>query len=207
VIGNDLVVKGEIRSLGRVEVHGFVEGKVSCDHLLIHPGGRVLGTIETGNADINGTMQGRARVRNTIAIGSTGKVSGDVRYGNITLSDGGELLGDLRNIPPELEGDFQIVVRKGRSVALTTADITAFDPDNAASELNFRVASPSQGHIARAASPAVAIDSFTQAELEAGGILFVHDGASGGDGSFDVRVFDGSGADSGAARTVTVAVV
>lgn len=207
VIGNDLIVKGDLRSAGRVEVHGYVEGKVSCEHLLVHPGGRVHGTVDVGSAEVNGTVQGRARVRNTIAIGSTGKVAGDVRYGRIAMVDGGELMADLRNVPPELTGDFHVVVRRGKSVALTTADIHAVDPDNSADELTYRISAPSQGHVARAAFPAMAIDSFTQAELAAGKILFVHDGTTAGGGGFKVQVVDRSGAESGPAQAVTVAVV
>lgn len=207
VIGADLIVRGEIRSKGSVEVHGYVEGKVNCEHLLIHPSGRVNGTVDAGNVEVNGTMEGRARVRNTIAIGSTGKVNGDVRYGSLAMVAGGELVADVRNIPPELAGDFHIVVRRGRSVALTTADIHAHDPDNTADELTYRVSAPSQGIIARSSAQASSIDSFTQAELESGRILFVHDGSSTGGGSFDVRVLDKSGADSGPPRKVTVAVV
>lgn len=207
VIGTDLVVKGDLRSNGRIEVHGYVEGKVTCDHLLIHPGGRVLGTIDAGNADVHGSFQGRARVRNVISIGSTGKVSGDVRYGGIALTDGGELSADVRNVPPELSGDFHVVVRRGRSVALTPADITAFDPDNTAEELTYRVTALSQGHIARVAATATAIDSFTQAELQTGEIVFVHDGTTAGSGGFDVRVVDRSGGESGPPQKVTVAVI
>lgn len=207
VIGNDLVVKGDLRSSGRIEVHGLVEGKVSCEHLTVHPSGRVLGTIEVGSADVSGTLQGRARIRNTIAIGSTGKVAGDVRYGRIAMVEGAELMADVRNIPPELGGDFHIVVRRGRTVTLTRADIDAVDPDNTADELTYRVTAPSQGHIARSAFPTMAIDNFTQAELAAGRIVFVHNGNGTGNGSFDVTVTDASGNASGAPTTVTVAVV
>lgn len=207
VIGQDLSVKGEIRSSGRVEVHGYVEGKVNCEHLLVHPSGRVFGTIDVGSAEINGTIQGRTRVRQVIAIGSSGKVSGDVRYGKITLTSGGELLADLRNVPPELSGDFHVVVRKGRTVALTTADIHAFDPDDKADHLSYTVGAPTNGHVSRAGTASTPIDTFTQAELEAGKILFVHDGSGSSDGSFEVTVSDRSGASSGAPRKVIVSVV
>lgn len=207
IIGSDLRVKGDVRSKGSIEVHGLVEGTVTCEHLVVHSGGRVHGIIEAGSAEVAGVLEGRTKVRNVISIGRTGKVSGDVRYGTIALADGGELVADVRNVPPELGGDFHVVVRRGRAVVLTTADIHAFDPDNTAEELTYNVSSVEQGHVALASTPGRAVASFTQADLAAGKVMFVHDGSSGGGTSFGVEVVDRAGATSGGAQKVTVAVV
>lgn len=206
VIGEDLVIQGEIKGGAQVEVRGRVDGKIDVAHVVIQPGGRVNGTVLAENADVTGTLNGSARVKNLISIGSTGTVQGDVRYGRIALAQGGELSADVRNVPPEVTGDFEIAVRRGRSVPISTADVSAFDPDDTASQLTFSVGNPAGGFIARASAPAAAIDTFTQAELAAGGILFVHDGSSAS-GSFDVVVSDRAGAASGAPRAVKVAVI
>lgn len=207
VIGEDLVVEGEIRGGAQVEVRGRVEGKIDAAHVLIHPGGRVNGTVVADNADISGALHGTARVKNLIAIGDTGSVHGDVRYGRLALAAGGELSADVRNVPPELAGDFQVVVRRGRSVPITTEDINAVDPDDSATQLRFSVTNPVNGFVTRAAAPRTPVEHFTQAELSAGGVLFLHDGATGANASFDVVVNDHTGAASGAPRTVQVAVV
>lgn len=208
LIGRDLVLHGEIRNGGEVEVLGTVVGAVSAERVIIHPGGRVSGQLNAGSADVHGHLKGRIRVRNLINIGADGVVEGDVRYGQLALAPGGDLAARVRNVPPELGGDFEVIVRRGRAVRLTASDLTASDPDDAADTLTYHVSSPEHGFVAMAASPAEAISAFTQADIHAGRVLFVHDGASGqAAAGFDVVVADGAGGTSGAPRRVAVVVV
>ncbi len=52
----------------------------------------------------------------------------------------------------------------------------------------------------------MSVINFTQADIEAGRVLFVHDGGDSTSANFDVLVADDSGATSGRAQTVTVHV-
>lgn len=207
VIGADLELTGEVRGGSTIEIHGLVQGTVQAEHVIIQPGGRLLGILKAGSADVNGLLLGNVAVRQLLSIGSTGIVRGDVRYGQIAMASGGELIAEMRNIPPEIAGDFEIVVRRGRTVALTVSDISAFDPDDGAGDLTFTVARPRSGFVARAVAPRQAIERFTQAELLTGAILFAHDGNGEATASFDVVVTDKSGASSGSPRSVRVTVV
>ncbi len=207
MIGEDLVIKGEIRNGGTIEIRGLVEGKVSAERVVIHAGARLLGILTAENAEVHGLMQGNVSVRKLLAIGSSGAVRGDVRYGQITMAAGGELSAELRNVPPQIEGDFQVVVRRGKSVTITSADISAYDPDDAAGDLKFNVSGPVGGFLAKAAAPRASIEHFTQAELLAGTILFVHDGNGSEKAGFEVTVTDKAGSSSGRPSAVQVAVV
>lgn len=200
-------MQGEIRCKTAVEVHGYVEGTIAAAHVLIQAGGRVFGTVKADNADVHGTLQGGATVRQLMNIGSTGSVRGDIKYGRLALAEGGDLSADVRNVPPEVSGDFELAVRRGRTVTITTADLSAFDPDDTAQTLTYIVSQPVNGFVARASAPAAAIDRFTQGELQAGEISFAHDGNAAATASFNVVVVDKAGASSGSARTVRVAVV
>lgn len=203
IIGPDLVVKGDIKNGGVIEVHGYVEGSIAADHLIVHDGGRVFGTVRANAADVSGKVQGTVAVRNLINIGPTGTVAGDVRYGKLALATGGNLDASVRNVPPELAGDFEIAVRRGRSVVITPVDLTAIDPDNTASELTYQVSNARGGELRLSASAAT---SFTDSDIRAGTVSFAHDAVSDR-ASFDVQVIDRSGASSGAPSTVTVVVL
>lgn len=203
IIGPDLIVKGDIKNGGVVEVRGYIEGSVAADHLIVHDGGRVFGTVRANAADVNGKVQGTVAVRNLVNIGATGTVAGDVRYGKLALATGGNLEASVRNVPPELAGDFEIAVRRGRAVTITTADLTAIDPDNTSTELTYQVTDPRGGEVRLNGAPAAA---FTDADIRSGSVSFAHDGTSDR-ASFDVAVTDKSGASSGSPRTVTVVVL
>jgi cytoskeletal protein CcmA (bactofilin family) len=206
IIGTDTTIKGRLRNGGKIEVKGYFEGEIEARHVLVHKGGRVFGTVKAQTAEVHGVMQGNVGVKALISIGSTGEVSGTVRYGQLALAEGGNLAAEVRNVPPELAGDLNVVVRKGRTARITTEDVTANDPDDKPQDLTFTIGQPTGGHVAMSSTPRSPISTFTQKDLEAGLVLFQHDGSSG-KGSFQVVVTDRSGASSGAPMTVTVDVV
>ncbi len=207
VIGADLVIQGDLSSRGNIDVLGRVTGSITAARLTVHDGGQVHGTIRAESAQVNGLLQGTIAIRNLIDIGSTGCVSGDVRYGQLAMASGAELSADMLNVPPEIGGDLNLAVRRGRSVRITTQDVQAIDPDSAAHALIFTVTRPSGGWIVHAADPAKPIETFSQQDLAAGTIYFVHDGDRAGDASIDVTVADQDGATSGTPKTLHVAVI
>ncbi len=207
IIGEDLVVHGDIRNGGDVEVRGAVHGKIAAEHVVVHPGGRVMGSLDAGSADVHGLIDGRVRVRRLISIGANGAVHGDVRYGQLAMEPGGDLAADVRNVPPEIGGDFEVVVRHGRSVRITTADLTAEDREDGAEGLVYRVSNVADGHLSRASFPSSPVETFTQAEIQSRDILFVHAGGGGDGAGFDVVVTDSGGATSGHPRRVRVVVL
>ena len=95
------------------------------------------------------------------------------------------------NDAPTITGDLAIAVTNGGSVALTTNDFQAVDPDNTPSQRTFSVSDATHGHVAFANAPATAITTFTEADLEAGLLIFVHDGSSTTEATFKVAVSDG----------------
>jgi cytoskeletal protein CcmA (bactofilin family) len=206
IIAEDMVVRGDIKNGGIVEVRGYVEGSVAADRLLIHETGRVYGTVRADNADVNGRLQGKVFIKHLITIGNSGAVAGDVRYGQLALAGGGDLDANVRNVPPEIAGDMNVTVRRGRSVRITTVDLSSIDPDSAANSVMFAVSNVSGGYVAKSSAPRAAIASFTQEELEAGTILFAHDGSAGPSAGFDVVAADQTGGTSGTPKTLSVTV-
>jgi cytoskeletal protein CcmA (bactofilin family) len=206
IIQEDTIIKGKIRNCRQMEIHGYVEGELAAESVIVHQGGTFFGTLKTDQADVAGSLQGEVFVKNLISIRSSGVVNGNVRYGQLAMEMGADLSAELRNVPPKLAGDLDVTVKRGRSVVITTEDLTAIDPDDSADELSYAVSNASNGIVALAANAGVSVDRFTQADIEAGRVLFVHDGGDSNTASFDVLVSDESGANSGRTQTVHVNV-
>jgi len=206
IIQKDTVVKGEIRNCRQIDIYGYVEGKLAAESVLIHEDGTFYGTLKTDSADIKGSLQGDVFVNRLINIRSTGTVNGNVQYGQLAMEMGANLSAHLRNVPPRIAGDLDLTVGRGQAVGVTTEDLTAVDPDDAAADLVYTVSNAVNGHVATGTSRKTPISMFTQADIEANKIIFVHDGSQTDTASFDIVVKDASGATSGAAQTVKVTV-
>jgi cytoskeletal protein CcmA (bactofilin family) len=206
IIGQDAVLKGEVKSGSRIEIWGYVEGGVTASGVIVHEGGKLFGSLNSENAEIRGQIQGDVRVQQLIEIKRTGQASGKIKYGRLSMEEGGELTAHVRNIPPTLSGDLDLTVPKAGAVRITTADLNALDPDDKPENLTFHVSNASGGYVALSSDPARPVDAFSQANLESGIVYFAHDGSSADTAHFDVEVSDISGATSGAPQTVNVAV-
>ncbi len=206
VIAGDAIFEGRVSGARVVDVYGELRGEVTADRFDIHPGGRAFGTIEAVSADIGGQLEGSLAVRQLCAIRSTGDVTGKVRYGRLSMAEGAQLEAHLRNIPPEIGGDLEMTVERGGATRITIADLSAFDPDDHAADLTFEVSNPIAGHVARVDALLYPLDRFTQLELERGEIAFASDGSATDRAGFDVVVRDASGASSGPAKTMRIAV-
>lgn len=206
IIGEGAVLKGEVKDGRKVEIWGYVEGKVSASEVLVQEGGQLFGTVNSSTAEIRGQVQGDVRVQQLIQIKSTGHAAGKIKYGRLSMEEGGELSAHVRNIPPAISGDLDLTVFKGRSVRITTADLNAVDPDDKPEDLHFQISNATGGYIALASAPKQPVSSFSQADLEKGTVYFAHDGSDAEKARFDVQVTDLSGATSGPAKTVNVAV-
>lgn len=206
VLGEGSVLKGEVKSGRRVEVWGYLEGGITASEVVVQEGGKVFGSIRSDSAEVRGTLQGDARIQQLISIKSTGVASGTIKYGRLSMDEGGELTAHLRNVPPTLAGDLDLSVTRGSTVRITLADLNAADPDDRPEDLTFSVTNAMNGFIALADDLTTSVDAFTQADLEAGHVHFSHDGSHGERAQFDVQVMDRAGATSGDPKTVNVAV-
>ncbi|MEM7776557.1 MAG: cadherin-like domain-containing protein [Pseudomonadota bacterium] len=205
-IAPDMVVQGKIINGRRVDVQGYVDGTISSDLVVVAPGGRAYGNVRAVKLEVAGEMQGDIRVKELIRIGDGGSVAGKVQYGSIALSSGGELLADVRNVPPSLAGDMTITVHRGRSTVVTRQDLQAVDPDDAPDDLTFEVSNTSGGMVALTSAPTKPVTTFTQAQINARSVMFVHDGSASETAHFHVLCRDASSATSGKPEKVTAIV-
>lgn len=98
-----------------------------------------------------------------------------------------------------------VTVNETASMVLTTAMLSASDADTPDASLVYTIVSvPANGHIAFSAIPGTPITSFSQADLVAGIVIYVHDGSETTADSFDFTVGDGTTTLTSATFNITV---
>ena len=97
VVGPEIVLKGEIKSLDRLVVEGQVEAKMKdCREIEIAETGTFRGKVEFDRADISGVFEGDLTAREYLVVRSTGRVTGTIRFGELEIERGGQIIGDIQ---------------------------------------------------------------------------------------------------------------
>ncbi len=99
IVGRDICLSGEITACDKLIVEGHVSATLSDSQSIdIASPGLFKGTAEVESADISGQFEGKLMVRKRLVIRATGRVTGEIRYGEIEVEGGGVISGDVRTI-------------------------------------------------------------------------------------------------------------
>ena len=98
-IGRGITFKGEIGDCETLVVEGKVSASANCKSFQVQEDGVYDGEMECETAEICGRVEGRIRVRGRLTIRSAGQLSGEITYGELDISAGGRLAGDIRHEP------------------------------------------------------------------------------------------------------------
>ena len=96
VIGQGVVINGEIKKADEVQIDGEADVTMKTDNLVVGASGDCKGSIETHNADIWGEFDGDIKASGTLTIQEQGKVSGKIEYQNLQIKLGGQISGDIK---------------------------------------------------------------------------------------------------------------
>lgn len=126
IVGPDIKLKGvEITDCDTLVVEGRVEAAMDSRVIQIAERGVFSGTVGIDTAEIRGRFEGELTARKQLVIHSSGRVSGKIRYGKITVEEGGEIAGDIGAISVSAAGN----AARGPELKSAPADIaTAYDP-------------------------------------------------------------------------------
>lgn len=96
-VGKGLSLSGEITACDVLVVEGKVEAKLTDGKLLeITETGQFRGSVEIENADIAGRYDGDLTVHGRLTIRGTGRVSGMIKYGELEVNAGGQIIGEMQ---------------------------------------------------------------------------------------------------------------
>jgi cytoskeletal protein CcmA (bactofilin family) len=97
-VGPDIQMKGEITSCDRVVIEGMVDATMRDVHTVeLAETGALKGTAEVEDAEISGSFEGDLVVRGKLTVYASGRVRGNVTYGEIEINRGGQISGNIRN--------------------------------------------------------------------------------------------------------------
>lgn len=96
-VGNDILLKGEIATCDRFVIEGRVEATINDVHTLeLAECGSFKGSANVVDAHISGLFEGDLTVTGRLIIHTSGKVRGNVSYGEVEIERGGELTGQIK---------------------------------------------------------------------------------------------------------------
>ena len=96
VIGQGVVINGEIKKADEVQIDGEADVTMKTDNLVVGATGDCKGNIETHNIDVWGLLDGEIKASGTLTIQEQGKVSGKIEYQNLQIKLGGQISGDIK---------------------------------------------------------------------------------------------------------------
>ncbi len=139
LIGGGVELKGRIGSCDALVVEGTIESTIECRSIEIRASGVVTGEATVESATIVGRFDGNLVVSGCLTLHAGGRISGSVRYGEIEIERGAEIVGDVATVGSETPGDTAAV---GSETPDDSASMTehAMPPrDPTAEELEARV--------------------------------------------------------------------
>ena len=96
VIGNSIVIDGEITGEEDLVVQGTVKGRIVLkENVYVEESGVVEADIETNNIEISGKVTGNINAADKIELTAVGKATGDIKAPRVLIADGAVFRGNV----------------------------------------------------------------------------------------------------------------
>ena len=93
-ITNGTEIVGDINSQGDLRLDGFLKGNLNIKgRVVIGKTGKLLGTINCKNAEINGNVEGKIYVTELLSLTETAIVKGDIVINKLNIQPGCKFTG------------------------------------------------------------------------------------------------------------------
>ena len=96
VIGNSIVIDGEITGEEAVVVQGTVKGKITVSQsVYVENAATVEADVEADTVEIGGVLTGNVSAAGRVEIKADGKMIGDIKAPRILIADGALFKGNI----------------------------------------------------------------------------------------------------------------
>ena len=101
LIGAHSVITGELSFEGAVRIDGKFEGNIHSSQggtLIVSEGAKIIGNVDVPSLILHGNIEGDVRTTESLKLGSTGCLNGDVDYKMMSLAEGSAINGRCNRI-------------------------------------------------------------------------------------------------------------
>ncbi len=96
VIGEDLVIEGEVSAEEEIVVHGTVRGTLTTQGTVtVSQSGVVEADVGASSLTIAGQVTGNVSARDRVDLQAGGRLIGDVKSARLTIADGASFKGSV----------------------------------------------------------------------------------------------------------------
>ena len=96
VIGNTIIIDGEINCDEDLTIRGTIKGRISLSaNLFVENSGTVEADIETDTVEISGNVTGNIQASDKVELKSDGRMVGDIKAPRILIADGAVFKGNV----------------------------------------------------------------------------------------------------------------
>jgi len=88
IIGEGVVITGNVELPGKLVVNGKIEGLVNAKEIFVGTAGEINGKIYATEADIKGRVSDFISVTDKLILRSSAKITGNIEYRNIEIEQG-----------------------------------------------------------------------------------------------------------------------
>ncbi len=97
VVGESVTLEGNFKSQDDILVYGKIIGGVITDkNLKCAPTSGIKGDLSGENIFISGVVEGNIKAKNKLEISSSGKISGDIEAGTLSIAEGASFCGQCK---------------------------------------------------------------------------------------------------------------
>jgi len=101
LIGAHSVITGELSFEGAVRIDGRFEGNIHSSKggtLIVSEGAKISGDVDVPSLILHGIIEGNVRASDSLKLGETGCLNGDLEYSVMSLAEGSAINGRCSRI-------------------------------------------------------------------------------------------------------------
>jgi len=115
LIGVHSVITGELSFEGAVRIDGRFEGNIHSPKggtLIVSEGAKITGEVDVPSLVLHGIIEGNVRASDSLKLGESGQLNGDLEYSVMSLAEGSSINGRCSRITDKVADISQVSQKK-----------------------------------------------------------------------------------------------